>query len=114
MRRLLGKLAPGKENEHKQLFLGRLFNEFYSRLAVEVHVAPETLGELGIGDTLVGVCIELGKGLQGEAESVERAGKADVAQHRRDHQIVFCAAIGAVRESVLKRFFLPALLRVSP
>jgi len=54
------------------------------RFTVEVHVTPEPLGKVQVSHSLIGVCIQLGKGFQSETKSVQRAGEAHVAQNRRN------------------------------
>lgn len=59
----------------------------------------------------VGVCVDLCKGPQGEADAVLRAGEANVAQERRHHQVLVCG-VGAERQKQLFTLLPCALLHV--
>ena len=62
--------------------MGWFFAEL-SGLGVEIHVAPEATGELGgVHGPVVCLGVQVGKGLQGEADGVLGAGKANVTQKR--------------------------------
>ena len=62
--------------------MGWFFAKF-SGFGVEIHVAPETTGKLvGVHGPVIGLGVQVGKGLQGEADGVLGAGKANVTQKR--------------------------------
>ena len=57
------------------------------RLAIKVHISPESPSKLHVVDTLVGFRVDISEWSQSKTESIVRAGEADITEQRRDHTL---------------------------